>query len=765
MTLSYLHNPHTKILRHKETIGYKNMINQTKICYYYKENAMRSAFKILILAMLLLSAFVAAQEKKITVEWIYSDSSSALTEVHESVWLKDNTLLLYDRRKPAEQRTFEIYNPQNGKTSIAVDAEKAVASLNTLLKNDKNEHLTWPLTFDAQGKYALYILEGDIFLLDLKKSSFHRITQTDAEEKCVGFSPNSTMISFVRDNNLLVYDINKSVETHLTNDGSETILNGTLSWVYWEEIFGRQDIGYWWSDDSKSIAYFQTDESLVPICHFVDFKPAVPNIITQRYPKAGMANPIVHLGIVDITSRQTTWADFREFEYEYLVRVNWLPTSDRVSVQTLNRPQDELDLFFVDRETGESTFVLKETDDGWVNVHDDLTFLDDGIHFIWQSERDSYAHLYKFTMDGTLVNQITTGEWAVKSADGDPRKTIAAIDSKNDWIYFSSLEKSSVERHLYRIHSDGSAMQRLTNGNGTYSVNFSPNGKYFTAEFSNIYTPPSLDLYNSDGLKVKDIVKPNIALAQEMDFHYPELFEIPTQDGFLMPAEILKPKDFDPSIKYPAIMNIYGGPSAPTVSNVWSSSHYFDQILSNRDYLVVRFDHRAAAGMSKKYENLLLKKFIGEVELADIVDGLHWLKAQPWVDGDRFGVWGHSGGGSFTLHTMTRTSEIKAGIAIAPVTDWHFYDTRWAEFAMKTPQENPDGYENTSILRHAKNLHGRLLLVHGTYDDNVHPQNSWNFIEELVQANISFDMMFYPMRKHGISDRPARIHLANKMLE
>ncbi|RPH88959.1 MAG: hypothetical protein EHM72_20965, partial [Calditrichaeota bacterium] len=442
---------------------------------------MRTVFKISIIFILLSSAFTAAQENEISVDWIYSDASSALTNIHESVWLKDNTLLLYDRRKPADQRSFEIYDPENGKTSVAVDAEKAVAGLNSLLKNDKNDHLTWPLAFDAQGKRALYVLEGDIFLLDLIKSSFHRITQTDAEEKCVGFSPNSTLISFVRDNDLFVYDIGKSVEKRLTNDGSETILNGTLSWVYWEEIFDRQDIGYWWSGDSKSIAYFQTDESLVPIAHFVDFKPAVPNVITQRYPKAGMANPVVRLGIIDISSKQTTWADFGEFEYEYLVRVNWLPTSGRVSVQTLNRPQDELNLFFVDRETGESTFVLKERDDGWVNMHDDLTFLDDGAHFIWQSERDSYAHLYKFTMDGTLVNQITTGEWAVKSAGGNPRKTIVAVDSENDWVYFCSLEKSSVERHLYRIHSDGSGMQRLTNGDGTYGVNFSPNGKYFIA--------------------------------------------------------------------------------------------------------------------------------------------------------------------------------------------------------------------------------------------------------------------------------------------
>ncbi|KAA3661345.1 MAG: hypothetical protein DWQ10_04715 [Calditrichaeota bacterium] len=726
---------------------------------------MRTAFKTTTFFILMCSTFLTAQEKnEITVEWIYSSASAKLTAVHRSTWLADNTLMLSDRRKPAEERTFEIYNPKNDKTSAAIDKEKAIASLNTLLGEDKSEHLMWPLAFDAKGTQALYLLQNDIFLLNLKKAAYRRITKTASEEKNVRFSPNGEMLAFVRDNDLYVFDFDKNKETRLTQTGSETILNGTVSWVYWEEVFGRNDLGYWWSNDSKSIAYFQTDESPVAISHFVDFKPAVANVIEQRYPKAGMANPVVKLGIADVQSASTTWADFGDFDYEYLVRVNWLPESDRVSVQTLNRPQDELNLFFIDRETGKSTFVLQETDEAWVNMTDDLTFLDDGKHFLWQSERDGYAHLYKFTMDGTLVNQITKGDWAVKAAGGDPRKTIAAVDAKNDWIYFSSLEKSSIERHLYRIHSDGSDIERLSKGDGTYIANFSPNSQYYSAFFSNASTPYNLVVHKNDGTKIKEISTPNTALAKSMNFHYPEFFEIPTKDGFMMPAEILKPIDFDPSKKYPVIMNVYGGPSAPTVSNAWRFARYYDQILSNRGYLVVRFDHRAAAGISKKYENLLLKKFISEVELTDIKDGIKWLKAQPWVDGDRFGMWGWSGGGSFTLHTMTRTKEIKAGIAVAAVTDWHFYDTRWAEFAMKTPEDNPQGYKNTSILRHAKNLHGKLLLVHGTYDDNVHPQNAWSFVEELVQAQIQFDMMIYPMRKHGIADRPARIHLFNKML-
>ncbi len=609
------------------------------------------------------------------------------------------------------------------------------------------------------------MFHNDIWLLNLGKSEFQQVTQTAEEEKAVDFSPDGQKLSFVRKNDIYIYDIREKKETRLTKDGSQTILNGTLSWVYWEEIFGRKNTAYWWSDDSKSLAYLQTDDSGVSIVHFVDYKPYVPALIKQRYPKAGTANPKVRVAIADINKEQTTWVDLDQADYEYIPRVKWNPNSKWLSVQTLNRAQDELKLYFIDPNNGQAKLILRETDEAWVNLHDDLLFFKNSDHFIWQSERDGYAHLYKFNLDGSLANQITKGNWAVKSAGRNPRKTIAAFDEENDWIYFSALEKSSVERHLYRIHSDGSGMARLSSQDGIHSVDFSPDSRYYFDSFSNVQTLPSLAVYKNDGKWLNTISKPRPELVEALDFQYPEIFYIPTSDGFMMPAEILKPKDFDPGKKYPVIMNIYGGPSAPTVSNVWNSGHYFDQILVEKGYLVVRFDHRAAAGVSKKFENMILKQFIGPIELADILDGIQWLKAQSWMDEQRFGMWGWSGGGTFTLFSMTNSKEIKAGIAVAPMTDWHYYDTKWAEFAMKTPQENPDGYEMTSLIPDAKNLYGRLLLVSGTYDDNVHPQNSWNFIEELIKANKPFDMMFYPMRKHGIADRPARIHLFNKMLE
>jgi len=729
--------------------------------------------RYLILSLLTLLLFIcacgdSADDNRITVEWIYSDTAKAIAAVHKYQWLEDNTAILFDTRLEKKERTFLKLDPQTqSELGPAVDREKAVASLQEYLgKEDSTEYLEWPLSFDPYGNYAVYLYKKDIFLLDLAASEFRRVTQTETAEKAPRFSPDGSRLAFVRENDLYIYDLAANREKRLTSDGSDTILNGTVSWVYWEEIFGRRDIGYWWSEDSRALVFLQTDESAVTKMHYVDFKPAVPRLITQRYPKAGTDNPVVKVGLMEIDSPQIKWIKLEP--YEYICRVKWHPDHQRFSVQTMNRAQTELNLFYIDRNTGKNLGkVLTETDTGWVNINDDLYFLESG-NFLWQSERDGYAHLYQFNEDGSLVGQVTKGSWALRSSGGPfwLRQSVVNIDEEHSQVYFTSLEKSSIERHLYRIGLDGSGLQRITREEGVHKVSFSPDGKYYFDTYSNINTLPALALYSRDGERLTMIAEPRPELLEELQLQTPELFTIPTTDGFLMPAQILKPKDFNPGKKYPLIFNIYGGPSAPTVFNRWQGlSLFFDNMLLNRGYLVVKFDHRSATAISKKLENRLLKMASGPREIVDIVDGIRWLKSQPYVDPNRVGIWGWSGGGSFTLNSMTNTREFKAGISVAPVTDWHYYDTKWAEFTMKRPQDNPEGYEKTSFVKTAKNLHGRLLLVHGTYDDNVHPQNSWHFIDELVKENIMFDMMFYPMRKHGIADDPAKIHLYNKMLE
>ena len=612
----------------------------------------------------------------------------------------------------------------------------------------------------------MYIFNGDIFILDIKTSSFRQITNSIQEEKSARFSPDGQHIAYVRENNLFTYSFLTNRETILTKTGSETLLNGTLSWVYWEEIFGRQDIGFWWSHDSKHIAFLETDESMVTKMHYVDFKPQEPSLITQRYPKTGTKNPLVRVGLIDIKRKRTKWVQLEP--YEYICRVKWHPDNSRLFIQAMSRDQRKLDAFYVKRKTGKVLKkVFTETDSAWVNINDDLYFLKNG-KFIWQSERDGFAHLYRFKDNGELINQVTKGEWALRSSGGPfwLRQSVQNINEIKGKIYFTAMKESSVERHLYRSDLSGNDLKKISKKTGVHSISCSPNGEYYLDKFSDSNTPPNLSLYNIEGELIKVIDESQIELVSKINLQTPEIFTIPTKDGFPMPAQILKPYNFDDKKKYPLIYHIYGGPSAPTVFNGWQGpSLLYDNILLQNGYIVVRFDHRSATAISKKLENRVHLMISGPIEMEDIVDGIQWLKSKDYVDEDRVGIWGWSGGGSFTLNAMTNTPEFKAGISGAPVTDWRYYDTKWGEFAMKRPQDNPVGYDKTSFVKTAKNLEGRLLLIHGTYDDNVHPQNSWHFIDELIKHDIMFDMMFYPMRMHGFKDTPAQIHRQKKMIE
>jgi len=715
-----------------------------------------------------LSTFIFCQDNNhgLTVDWIHTDEAKAMSAVHRYVWLDNNTAILYDPSKPLKERDFKVLDPKKPNVLTPLfNVKKAVESLNEIL-DDTLDGLDWPISFDSKGEKALYNFKGDIFLLDIKTSVFKKITNTLEEEKSPRLSPDGKRIAYVRKNDLIAYSILNNREKTLTKSGSETLLNGTLSWVYWEEIFGRQDIGFWWSNDSKYIAFLETDESMVTKMHYVDFKPQEPKLITQRYPKTGTNNPMVRLGIIDIKRKKTKWVQLEP--YEYICRVKWHPDNTRLFVQTMSRDQRELDAFYVNRKSGKMLKkIFTEKDSAWVNINDDLYFLENGT-FIWQSERDGFAHLYRFKDSGELVNQITKGKWALRSSGGPfwLRQSVQAINEKIGKIYFTAMKESSVERHLYSVDLAGKNIEKISKEKGVHSIGCSPNGEYYFDKFSDSSTPPMLSLHSISGEVVKIIDKPKLSLIIDMELQTPELFTIPTSDGFPMPAQILKPADFDETKEYPLIYHVYGGPSAPTVFDSWQgSSLLYDNILLRNGYLVVRFDHRSATAISKTLENRVHLMISGPIEMEDIVDGIRWLKSKDFVDPKRVGIWGWSGGGSFTLNAMTNTPEFKAGISGAPVTDWHYYDTKWGEFAMKRPQDNPEGYEKTSFVKSAKNLKGRLLLIHGTYDDNVHPQNSWHFIDELIKHDIMFDMMFYPMRMHGFKDKPAQIHRQKKMIE
>lgn len=727
--------------------------------------------KALAAALVLAAApLSAATSRTVTLDWMFSDAGEHATTMPQTAWTTDNRLLVLDPRVEAAKRTFETVDPIAGSRAAAVDRDAALASLKALIGPDAMpEGLDWPEDLDRAGRQAVYVIAGDLFVLDLPASRFRRITRTPEDESIARFSPDGHRLAFVRDHDLFVVDLASGAETRLTRDGSGTVLNGALSWVYWEEIFNHADAGYWWSPDSGAIAFLRSDESPVSEVTFVDVAPAVPRVITQRYPKAGTANPIVTVGIVDVASGTTAFVNGDQAPWEYVLGVTWLPDSRHVAVQVTNRSQRRADLYFADRASGAARHVLADPDPAWVNQHE-LQFLADG-RFVWSSERDGYTHLYLYRPDGTEIAQLTHGDWSVRGAEAFYSEPLGStfVDEAHGVVYFTAKAASPIERQLYRVRLDGTGFERVTKQPGVHVISFSPDRSAFLDTWSSRCTPPSASLARVATPERPVTVASSADLRGTFDWRCPELLTVPADDGAPLEVRVIKPAGFDPAKRYPAIVYIYGGPSAPVVLDSFTYSFarnaQFDQILTGLGYVVMNVDPRSATAVSKTAENTVVDKVWADGELADMLAGVRWLKSQPWVDGSRVGVWGWSGGATSTLLLMTRSHEFKAGIAIAPVTDWHFYDTKFAETFMKTPADNPEGYANFNLVNRAKDLSGRLMLVHGSGDDNVHPQNSWQFIDAMIAAGKRFDVMIYPMRKHTIDDRPARRDLYTRMIE
>src|SRR5215213_6415069 len=514
--------------------------------------------RVLLTGFLLLACCAASTlgqtgKRELTIEWIFSPEGRAVASVPTTAWLADGTLVMLDNRRPSTERTFEKLNPATGQRQPLVDAARALEDLRRAVEGMKVDALAWPLAFDDSGRHALYIFKGDVFVLELNSAKFRRLTSTPAEETSASFSPNGRRVAYVRTNDLYFFDLDTNRETRITRDGSDTLLNGTLSWVYWEEVFGRRDIGYWWAPDSNGLAYLQSDDSKVDLAYFTDIQPFSPRVIKQRYARAGRPNPTVRLGMTELANPTvTTWIDIKDKPFEYIVRAKWLPDGGRLSVETMPRVQTELSLYFADRKTGAATRILTETDPGWVNMNDDLYFYPDGQHFLWPSERDGFMHLYRYRTDGTLENQVTKGKWALASAGGIAfwvHQSIVGVDEKNDWIYFTALERSSIERHLYRIHNDCSGFQPVSKEPGTHRISMSLDARHYLDRYSDIRTLPGMRLHNADGGTPKILASPRPELLTQFDVQFPELTTIPADDGFPMPAQILRPKDFQPGRK------------------------------------------------------------------------------------------------------------------------------------------------------------------------------------------------------------------------
>jgi len=610
-------------------------------------------------------------------------------------------------------------------------------------------------SYSPSGDALLFPLSGALYYYRL--STPHRHSSVDAidtggfvTDPCL--SPTGATIAYVRDQNLYTYDIAAKAETAITLDGAGPIKNGMAEFVAQEEM--DRNTGYWWAPDGCHIAFVRVDESPIKVTD--RFEISADNVATfpQRYPGAGTPNVVVRLGVSDLPTRAVTWIDLGADQDIYVARVDWLPDGKTLAIQRESRDQRRLDLLFANITDGRSRVILTETSPTWIDLHHELSFLKHSREFIWASSRDGFQHLYLYDYEGRQIRQLTGGEWMV---DNFRARATMGIDEEKRLIYFTATERSPTERHLYSASldtADPHHVHRITTDPGIHGITMSPNTRYYVDNFTSNDQPSQVTLHAADGSVMATLLQ-NRLDAQHPDAPYladnsvPEFGTLKSPDGETLHYRLFKPRHFDPAKRYPAIVDVYGGPGAQRVLNNWSGTS-FTQILTRAGYVVFQLDNRGSAFRGTAFQAPIHGR-LGCAEVADQVQGAQWLGSQAYVDPQRIGVWGWSYGGYMTLMLMFKAPEVfRAGVAGAPVTDWTLYDTHYTERFLKQPQNNPDGYANSSVLPFARDLKGKLLVMHGMADDNVLFLNSTKLFRKLQDLGKPFDVMVYPGAKHGL---------------
>lgn len=703
-------------------------------------------------------------QRALTIDAIYDPatrvdfSGSPSTDI---TWLDAETYLV-TRRAGSGYEWIKV-DAASGRTTPLFDAgrmEMALAALPGVTQADAARIArSRELTLNPARTGALFSLADDLYFHDFGSARPSRLTAAPGAEEEATFSPDGRLVAFVRAHNLFLVDVATAREQALTTDGTPQILNGKLDWLYQEEIYGRGRFrGYWWSPDSTRVAFLQLDERPVPEYTVVDHIPYRPVLEVTDYPKAGDPNPKVALGIVRVAGGTPMWVDLAAYSASdfLIVNVDWAPSGTEVVFQLQDREQTWLDLSLADAASGHIRRILRETTTAWVNENGNPVWLTDGS-FLWFSERSGFKHLYRYTTDGTLVRQVTTGRWDVRSLYG--------VDETAGVAFFASSERSPIGTDIYRIAIDGTGFARLSQAPGTHRPIFNPTFTSYVDVWSTITTPTQVRLHRADGTELRVIDANPVRSLAEFRLSTPEFVQVTARDGFSMEAMLIKPPDFDPSRRYPVFQHTYAGPTTAQVRNQWGGQTYmFHQLLAQHGVVVWILDNRSASGKGVEaqwpiYGNL------GEPELRDLEDGIAWLKQQPYVDASRILLSGWSYGGFMTAYALTHSTSWAAGIVGAPVTDWRDYDTVYTERLMKMPQNNPEGYRRSAPRFAANRLHGRMLLIHGSTDDNVHVQNSVQFAYELQRAGKSFEMMIYPRSRHAIGDPLLNKHLRQTMFD
>jgi dipeptidyl-peptidase 4 len=708
-------------------------------------------------AAILLAAPAAAQQ--LTVERIFGSPEFRVDGLPELTWMAGGARYTYVERQADGSTDLIAIHAESGQRQTLVEgrrllppgAARPIAIQGYSWSSDESRLLIYT---DAQQVWR-QATRGRYYVYEPAGGTLVPVSTADGWQQFAKFSPDARRVGFVRDNDLFVAEIGTGREIRLTHDGSEDIINGTFDWVYEEELDLRD--GWRWSPDGRRIAFWQLDQSPVPVFHMVDELQLYPRLIPLKYPKAGDANSHARIGVVAAEGGDIRWMEATSAGDHYLARMDWAASSDELVIQRLNRHQNRLEVMLADAATGRTRQLFAETSEAWVDVDFDLTWLAGGREFLWTSERDGFRHIYVVPRSGGAGRPLTRGSWDVATLHG--------VDERGGWVYFTGTEAGPAQRQLYRVRLNGRGLERLSRDAGHHAPHFNPTLSHYIDAHTSFGQPAAISLHRADGTAVRTLVD-NARVrerlgAERLGAH--EFFSFQTRDGTALHGWMIRPPDFDPSRRYPVVMHVYGGPGSQRVLDTWAGTRYlWHQMLAQQGYIVVTVDNRGTGGRGAAFRQSVYLR-LGQLETSDQIEAARHLAALPYVDGARIGIWGWSYGAYLAALALARGGELFRGaIAVAPVTDWRLYDTIYTERYMRTPAENPEGYRLGAPAQHVAGVRGRLLLVHGSGDDNVHFQNSAMLVDALIREGKQFDFMMYPNRNHSIG---APLHLYRMLTE
>jgi dipeptidyl-peptidase-4 len=585
---------------------------------------------------------------------------------------------------------------------------------------------------------------SDYYLYDLDDGDLDLVAD---DVRSAELSPDGTSVGYERGGDLYAYDMASDRTVRLTTSGSDSIFNGVFDWVY-EEEFGIAE-AWEWSPDGSHMAFWQTDERGVPGIAVTDWSGLRPEFLEITIPKVGDPNPKVRIGVADARDGDVVWLDTGIDEEHYIPRIYWTSRPNTLAVVTLNRQQNHVQLFFFDVDTGDRDLIFQERSDTWLDVYDFFAgiehffFFPEGLEeFHWISDRDGHQHLYRYDYQGNLLNQVTSGPWNVIRVE--------AVDTESRTIYYTSAEDSPLERQLYAVAFDGSAKRRLSEGRGRHRLDVSPNGRYYLDRWSNTDTPLQVEIRSTAQGRIT-LLQDNLATGrwtEENAYSPVELFTFETSDGVTLDGSMIRPPGFDPNRAYPVVLSIYGGPGSQQVYDQFGSDG-FDQYLAQQGYVVVGLNNRGSGNYGRDFMKMVYGR-LGHWEANDFAEVGRYLASQPWVDGERMAIMGTSYGGYTTIFTLLAHSDVfRLGIANSPGTDWRIYDSIYTERYMGLLEENPRGYEASSVMSMADSLRGHLLVVHSGMDENVQPRHTMQLLTALTDAGKDVELRFYPPGAHG----------------